>query len=137
MSDDFVQGAVQCRTFFAVQLRPKESVQEAVAAVFTAAKDANTQFRQLDVLDTVTIGVTQFARMRSDVLNPFPFLERLLSAGRGVINHTVGGAYQLRMPGGREGKISNIMMHASAKLGQTRTFRGTKIKHWERQFHTA
>jgi hypothetical protein len=124
-------------TYFAAQLKTAEKAVHVAEAVMKAAKAADILFRRLEVLDIVTIGTTRFVRMRSEIVNPFPILDRLYHEGRGVISSKHGGEYVALLVGGREGKVSNILMHASPKLGQSRMFRGTRIKHWERQFEAA
>lgn len=124
-------------TYFAVQLKPGEKTIQVVAAVMNAAKEANILFRRLEQLDTINIGTSSFVRMRTDLLNPYLVLDRLYNDKRAVVSSMQGGEYVARLPGGRMGKVTNLVMHATAKLGQTRMFRGTKIKHWERQFEAA
>ncbi len=122
-------------TYFAVQLKPREQAIHVVEAIMKVAVDAGILFRRLEVLDTVTIGTMAFVRVRSEIVNPFPILDRLYSAeGRAVVSAAKGGEYSARMQGGRIGRVTHLLMHATAKLGQTRMFRGTKFKHWDRQF---
>jgi hypothetical protein len=75
--------------------------------------------------------------MRTEMVNPYPILDKLYADGRSVVSAMQGGEYAVRLPGGRIGKVSNIVLHATAKLGQSRMFRGTRIKYWERQFEAA
>ncbi len=124
-------------TYFAAQLKTAEQPIHVAEAVLNAAKDASILFRRLEVLDIITIGAARFVRMRTEIVNPFPIFDRLYSEGRGVISSKHGGEYVALLVGGREGKVSNLLMHASPKLGQSRMFRGTRIKHWERQFEAA
>jgi hypothetical protein len=123
-------------TFFAIERKPREEIGDVVAAVLRAAKDCGVLFRRLEVLDTLTLGVTSYTRMRTELVNPFSILDKLYAGGRNVICSMQGGEYVVRMVGGRMGKISNIIMHATPRLGQSRMFRGTKFKYWERQFET-
>lgn len=125
------------KTFFAVQLKPAEQAIHVVEAVMKAAKAAGILFRRLELIDSMTVGTQTYVRMRTEIMNPYPILDRLYAEGRGVVSSMQGGEYVARLPGGRMGKVSNIVMHASPKLGQARMFRGTKIKHWERQFEAA
>lgn len=126
-------------TYFAVQLKPMEHPVRIAEAFVKAAHESGTLFRRLEVLDTITIGATAFVRMRSEITNLPAILDSLYKGGKGVVNAApgMGGAYVLRMPGGRVGKVSNLVMNAIPKLGQTRTFRGTQFKFWERQFEAA
>lgn len=124
-------------TYFAVQLKDKEVAHHVAAVVLRTARGLNVLFRRLEVLDTVTVGTLTFVRMRADLLNPYPVLDQIYTDGRGVIGSMTGGEYAVRMPGRPVGKVSNLFMHAAAKLGQTRMYRGTKIKRWEAQFEPA
>lgn len=125
------------KTYFAAQLKPGEQPIRVVAAVMKAAKAGAILFRRLELLDTVSIGTLSFVRMRSEMVNPYPILDVLYNEGRAVVSSIQGGEYIVRLPGGRMGKITNLLMHATAKLGQTRMFRGTKFKYWDRQFEAA
>jgi hypothetical protein len=125
------------KTYFAVQLRPREAPIHVVSAFMTTAKDQGILFRRLEVLDTMTVGGTAFVRMRTEMSTPTTILDKLYSGGRSVINSIQGGEYVARLPGGRTGKVAHLVIHAVPKLGQTKMYRGTKIKHWERQFEVA
>jgi hypothetical protein len=124
-------------TYFAVQLKPAEQAIHVVEAVLKAAKASSLLFRRLEQLDILTIGTLTLVRMRADLVNPYPVLDRLYAEGRAVVSSMQGGEYVARLPGGRMGKVSNVTMHAIAKLGQPKMFRGTKMKYWERQFEAA
>lgn len=125
------------KTYFAVQLLPKEGAHTIAKVILQTARDESILFRRLEVLDTASIGSTTFVRVRSDLINPFPILDKLHSSGRAVISSTANGEYAVRFSGGRTGKVSNLLMHAEARLGQSRMYRGTKIKRWEAQFEAA
>jgi hypothetical protein len=125
------------KTYLAVQLKPREVSIHVVKAVMGAAKDLGILFRRLEVLDTMTMGTLSFVRMRTEMLAPYTILDRLYSDGRSVISSMNGGEYMARLLGGRVGKVNNLVMHATPKLGQAKMYRGTKIKHWERQFEAA
>jgi len=125
------------KTYFAVQVQRGEQPIRVVEAVMKSAKGTGILFRKLELIDTVSIGTSTFARMRTDILNPFPLLDKLYEEGRAIVCSMQGGEYVARMPGGRMGRVSNLIMHAIPKLGQTQMFRGTKMKHWERQFEAA
>lgn len=121
-------------SYFAVQLKDREVPHHVASAVLHAAKALGLLFRRLEVLDTLTVGVTAFVRMRADLVNPFPVLDKVYAEGRGVISVMKGGDYAVRLFGGRIGKVPNLFMHAAPKVGQARMYRGTKIKRWETQF---
>lgn len=121
-------------TYFAVQLKDREVAHHVAGAVLHAAKSLGLLFRRLEVLDRVSIGSNNFVRMRADLVNPFPVLDKLYSDGRGVLSSMAGGEYAVRIPGRQGGKVSNLWMHSTPKVGQARMYRGTKIKRWETQF---
>lgn len=122
------------KTYFAIQLRVGEAPIQVARAVMDAAKGMSILFRKLEVMDTVTLGTSSFVRMRSEILNPHPILDRLYNDGRAVVSVLPSGEYGVRFQGGRVGKVSQTVMHALPKLGQSRMFRGTKFKYWNRQF---
>jgi hypothetical protein len=121
-------------TYFAVQLKDREVSHHVAGAVLHTAKSLGLLFRRLEVLDTVTVGTSSFVRMRADLVNPFPVLDKVYADGRGVISSMAGGDYAVRLFGGRIGKVPNLFMHSAPKVGQARMYRGTKIKRWETQF---
>lgn len=125
------------KTYFAVQLKPREAPIHVVAAFMNTAKGLGVFLRRLEVLDTLTVGGTSFVRMRTEILTPSSVLDKLYGDGRSIISSGQDGQYAARLPGGRIGKVAHLTMHAVPKLGQTKMYRGTKMKHWERQFEAA
>lgn len=123
-------------TFFAVQPKPREHAVNVVEAVMRAAKSSGVLFRHLELLDTITIGTTPFVRMRTETTSLAPILDQLYSDGRSCVS-AKGGEYVARLQGGRVGKVPQALMHATAKMGQSRMFRGPKFKFWDRQFEAA
>jgi hypothetical protein len=124
------------KTYFAVQIRPSETPINVVSAIMVTAKSLGILFRRLEVLDTMTLGSVAYVRMRTELTNPCPILEKLFSEGRSTVSATQGG-YTACLPGGRFGKVPQLTMHAIPKLGQSRMFRGPKYRFWERQFEAA
>lgn len=124
------------KTYLAVQLKPREAPIHVVSAFMNTAKGLNVFFRRLEVLDTLTVGGTSFVRMRTEVVTPYGIMDKLYDAGRSVIYSTQGGEYVAKLPGGRTGKVAHLVMHAVPKLGQTKMYRGTKMKHWAEQFRS-
>ena len=124
-------------TYFAVQLKPREAPIHVVSELMKVANDLGILFRRLEVLDTMTIGGTAFVRMRTEMLAPFTILDKLYAGGRSVINSGQGGQYAARFPSGRAGNVAHMVMHAIPRLGQTKLYKGTKVKHGERQFEAA
>jgi hypothetical protein len=121
-------------TYFAVQLRQHEATIDVVASVMRAAKATKILFRRLEILDKISIGTSEYARMRSDVPSASLILDQLFREGRAVVGLVPGNGYVVRVAGGRTGKVTNLLMHATSKPGYARVFRGTKMKFWARQF---
>jgi hypothetical protein len=125
-------------TYFAIQLKRESEPAEIAVEIFCKhAKELKILFRRIEVLDTIGIGTSTYVRLRSDLTNPFAVLDKIYINGRGVVSSEPGGKYRARIPGGRVGEISHLVMHASPKPGQSRTFRGPKFKYWTRQFEAA
>lgn len=123
-------------TYLGVQIKPKQSAHDVAAIVMSAAKDMGVLFRRLEMLDTISVGTFSYARMRTDIVNPVKILNHLRSVQHATIAYEEGD-YVLTFPDGRVGRVPNLVMHAIPKLGQSRMYRGTRIKHWERQFEAA
>lgn len=120
-------------TWFAVQLLPHETTDDLIKGMLRVARDARILFRRVEFVDSFTLGVATYARMRADLKDAGPLMDKLHMVGYSVI-HSVAGEYIARFKGGRIGKISHMVMHAAPKLGQSRMYRATKIKSWEKQF---
>lgn len=121
-------------TYFAVQLLPREHPQEEAAAICKAAKDVGALFRRLEVIDTLPLGTGLYIRCRSDVVNPYPMLEKLLEKKRGFVAAKPDGGFVVKLANGRVGQLPGSTMHAVARGGFHATYKGPKIKLWERQF---
>lgn len=126
--------SIALNTYFGVELLTKEPVQSVAYQVCKTANEAKTLFRRLEILDVMLVGGRRFARCRSDLLNPYPMLDLLFNRGRSVIMASRGEGYITKLLDGRRGPVSQTMMHATPKLGQRVTFRGPKVKLWQRQF---
>jgi hypothetical protein len=125
----------QLNTYFAVQLLPTETSREAAAAICHAGRDAGTLFRWLEVLDTMTFAARTFLRCRSDIINVYPMLDQLLARRRGYVAARPDGQYSVRLTDGRTGTVPGVAMHSVPRCdGYRGTYRGPKIKNWERQF---
>lgn len=120
-------------TFFAVQLRPGETPHELAAVVLQIADEAKSRFRRLDTLDIIEIGGWSFVRFQSDVINPFPVLDRLLACGRSYISPSFG-SYMLRATSGRYGKVPGTPMHTAPCGQHFRQYRGPRAQDWQAQF---
>jgi small nuclear ribonucleoprotein (snRNP)-like protein len=116
---------------FGVQMRGSlETVSNAANLILKTASTANIIFDTLEVLDTITLGTTRFARCRADIPNIKRVLDSIFITGRGVI--VPDDVYQVRFPNGRVGPVPHSTMQAVARL--PKTFRGTSSPHWRRQF---
>ncbi len=120
-------------TFFAVQLRPGETPHQLAALVLQTAATAKSRFRRLDTLDIIQIGARSFVRFQSDVINPFPVLDRLLREGRSNIS-AAPGTYLLREANGKSGKIPGMTMHSVPAERHHRQYRGPRTEDWQAQF---
>jgi hypothetical protein len=107
-----------------------ETVTDAANLILKTASTANIVFNTLEVLDTITLGTTRFARCRADIPNIERILDSIFITGRGVI--APNEVYQVRFPNGRVGPVPHATMQAVARL--PKTFRGTSSPHWRRQF---
>lgn len=126
-------------SLFAVQVFGRIDVASSSAAAFLrSAAAVGITFRQLDFLDTFTVGTMEFARFRADLINAWPVLDRLFEEGRSVIGpggtDTKPHAFLARLTTGKTGTVSFNTMTAAARA--PRSFRGTALDHWERQFRT-
>lgn len=120
-------------TFFAIQLRPGENLHLIAALVLQTAADAKILFGRLDTLDTFRLGGFDFVRFRSDVINPFPVLDRLLTQGRASIA-AAPGMYLLRTPSGKHGQVPLTLMHMIPNPWVFRRYEGTRSGAWASQF---
>lgn len=125
--------SIALNTYLAVELLAKEETRVVAALICKTAAEVNTLFRRLEVLDIIVIGGRRFVRCRSDILNPYPMLGIIFDRGRSTIASSEKG-YVARFLNGRTGTVTNVTMHSSPRLGQRVTWRGPKVKLWERQF---
>src|SRR5580693_773401 len=89
-------------TWFAVQLLPHETVDDLVKGILHVAMESRILFRRVEFVDSFTVGASTYARLRSDLKDATPFMDRLHVDGYSVI-HNVGGEYIARFKGGRVG----------------------------------
>lgn len=104
--------------------------------MLVASKGVGVLYRHLEALGAFTVGSLEFNRFRSDMgdIEAPKVLGFLFGLGRVVIGRLSTGEYELRSPSGRVASISNLVIHMAAKPGETRMYRGTRIKRWEEQF---
>src|SRR4051812_47712913 len=119
-------------TYFGLQMTRNETPHDVVKAFLDTSKAVRALLRRVEVLDTISVGVSSFIRLRTDLDNPSVILERLRET-RGVIQ-CEARTYTVKLPGGRTGPMSTLTMHAEPKPGNQRLYKGTKIKGWEDQF---
>ena len=123
-------------TFFAIQLRPGETPHQVAALFIQTASQVKLLFRRLDTLNILDFAGKRFVRFRSDVINPFPILDRLLASGRATIS-AAPGAYLLRTPTGKPGPVSFLPMHTVPNPSHFRQYHGTRTAEWAEQFQAA
>ncbi len=126
--------SIALNTYFGVELFSSEQPQHVASVICKTGEEAKTLFRRLEVLDIIFVGGHRFARCRSDLINPYPILDLLAVRGRAVIVAVPKSGYQARFRDGRRGPVAQMIMHTSPKLGQRVSYRGPKIKLWQRQF---
>lgn len=123
-------------TYFAVEIKTSyEKAPDLAKIVLTTAKGLGILFRRLEAMDVIEIGSTKFMRFRTDLTPALPLADALFESGRGVIALSVGGGYRMRTKT-KEGTIPSTTLLAVPRAAGVKTFRGTKIKLWERQFET-
>ena len=124
-------------TFFAIQLRLGETPHQLAAEVLRTASEARILFRRLDTLDIIDVGGTDFVRFRSDLINPFPILDRLLRDGRRIVGPGLGTylLWKPKVPDG--GRVPLTPMHLVPIPGHFREYRGTRMPTWAAQFAAA
>lgn len=120
-------------TFFAIQLLLDETPHQLAAIVLRTADEVRLRFRRLDTLDIIQVGGKSYVRFQSDVINPFPVLDRLLKGGRRTISASPG-TYLLRFSDGRYGKVPYTAMHQVPIPGHFRQYNGTRSQEWQAQF---
>ena len=119
--------------FAAIEVKPGETAHQAIESLMRLCKAQRTLFLGLEVFDTFKINRTQFVRFRSDL--EVSQLRVALLQDRGVILHRPGDTrYEVALPGGVTGNYSSSSMHATPRVTENRTYRGTRDKFWERQF---
>lgn len=127
----------QNHSYFAVQMKAKfDSPHEVTSAFLRSAGASGVAFKQLDCMDTFTVGATTFVRFRADLINPWAVLDKLHGEGRSVIGPGRAAAntsgYLVKMA---SGKVGNLPFNAMQSVPRAlRTYRGTAQEHWQRQF---
>ncbi len=121
-------------TFFAVQIRAKETPHQLAEIVLKAASERKSRFRRLETLSIFQVGNRNFVRFCSDVINPFPVLDRLLKeSGRSYVGQSPDG-YLLWKPTGKHGKVSGTSMHQAPAKQHHRQYEGPLAENWQAQF---
>jgi hypothetical protein len=119
--------------FAAIEVKPGEMVEGAIAKLMHLAKGKGLLFSGLEQFDTFKINQTRFVRFRSDL--DVEKLREALLADRGVIlPHATDIRYEVTLCGGIKGTYSASAMHATPRLTEHKKYRGTGNKFWERQF---
>ena len=122
-------------TFFAIERKHNETPHQLAAIVLYTAVEVRSRFQRLDTLDIIDIGGKSFVRFQSDVINPFPLLDRLLKDGRANISASPG-SYLLRSDR-RSGKVSGVPMHMVPMDQYFRQYNGPRSENWRDQFSTS
>ena len=120
-------------TYFAVQLAQGENPRKLIGYICKAANEVNTLFRRIEAIDVIQVAGRSFLRCRSDLLNPYLMLDKLYTQNRGYVVGRSGG-YEAKFPDGRKGNVPGLMMHSIPLGGHRESYKGPKLKMWERQF---
>jgi hypothetical protein len=119
--------------FAAIEVKPGETPHQAIGILMHLAKAQRILFAGLEVFDTFKVNKTHFVRFRSDL--DVSRLRVALLQDRGVILHRSGDTrYEVALPGGVTGNYSSSAMHATPRVTEHRTYRGTSDQFWARQF---
>lgn len=120
--------------FAAVEVKVGEDANQAVGRLMHLAHDQGLVFKLLEVFSTFTLNRTKFVRFRSD-LDISLVRDALLQEGRGLVWLPKGAVlYQVLFPNAI-GTYSLSAMHATARVTESRKYRGTRDKFWNRQFN--
>ena len=122
----------KAKTYFAVGYNQGETPHEVAKLVLMTAKETNSSFRGLEIMDTLTVGVSNFVRFRTDLTEADKLLNKL-AENRSVVRHGIGN-FVLSMPNGRKGSIPSARMFAAPIASIRQVYRGTAMKLWEEQF---
>ena len=125
--------SIALNTYFGVELGVVEEPVAVARSICLTANEVKTLFHRLEVLDVISVGGRRFVRCRTDLLNPYPMLDLLFARGRAIIASREGG-YVATFSNDRHGPVPNMMMHSTPRPGQRVTYRGPKVRLWQRQF---
>ena len=117
--------------YFAVEIRGGEPDIVVVGLICQKAHELGIKFTKIEVMDRLTLGVTNFLRCRVKGCVA-KLLDLLYGEGRSVV-HAEGTGFVARMRG-RKGVASTTMMLSSPRSPMV--FRGPGAQYWERQFQT-
>ncbi len=118
--------------YAAIELAEGETPHGAVHRFTQAAVDRKMLFKELEVLDIITIGPRKFVRFRTDQSKVGSVAEDIRKKRAVVLPNGVG--YKVYLPGGRSAPVPTSKMHTSPLPNYKRLYRGPKNKLWEAQF---
>lgn len=119
-------------TYFAVEKKSHESVQDVAEATLRAACTAKIKFDYLEANGPMTIGILTFIRFRIDRKHAMDLAAELLKSGRGAV-WANGSGYRLEC-GEKVGRVPMTNVIVTPCPNDRVLFMGTGSKHWERQF---
>jgi hypothetical protein len=119
-------------TYFAVEQKKGENLNDVAQAVLVTASEAGIQFKYLEANGPLVIGGMTFIRFRIDRTQAMDLSSELLKRGRGVV-WSNGKGFSLQC-GSRTGKVPMTRVIVTPCPNDRIMFMGTLGKHWERQF---
>lgn len=136
MSDKLEE--IPLTTYFAVEQIRGQTDHDIAAEILCAGKRAGTLFRRLECIGTIQLGTRKLSRVRTDLKDPGPLLEKLKAKGHGVVVQSKAGGFEAHF-GNRQGRVdgSLIMGYLSGHEPRpTKLYKGPKIKGWTEQFRS-
>jgi len=119
--------------FAAIQVNAQETAHTAIGHFMMTAHKLGLRFTTLEMYGELTVGSHKFVRFRTDCWDLSKLSQKLLADGRGTII-TNGNGYVAELPSGRKGSVGPMVLQAAPLPSQHRTYRGPKLKFWDRQF---
>ena len=120
-------------TFFAVQSQKQETTHDIAKAILDMAMAQAVRFTKLDMLGELVLGASNYIKFRVDSQEITSVLEALRQQQKRGIIWECRGSFQAVLVDGRKGDVSISKMLTWAS-GAVRTYRGTKVAHWQEQF---
>lgn len=118
--------------YAAIELADGETPHGAIYRFMQASADRRMLFKELEVLDVMTIGPRRFVRFRTDQLKVAAVVEDICKVRAVILPN--GPGYKVCLPGGRVAPVPTAKMHTAPLPNYKRAYRGPKNKLWKAQF---